>query len=120
MQGFVAFCMAVSFDVKRAYTIQTCSGTLCDGLYGDKRCACVHTSQCPRRVLAFSVNIGVNRDGRVVDVSNDIGLKMLDFSSCKLSDELVDCNQLEVWFYLLFDMLKLMFGFNNSSMIIHN
>ena len=76
--------------------MQSCSGTMCDGLYGDKRCACVYTSQCPRRILAFSINICINRDGNVVDLSNEIGLKVLDYSSTKLTDQLVDCNQLEV------------------------
>ena len=100
-QGFVAFCMSVSFDAKRAYTIQTCSGTMCDGWHSDKRCACVHTLQCPRRVLAFSVNICANREGKIVDLLTKIGLKMLDFSSCKLSDQLVDCSLQEVQFALL-------------------
>ena len=76
--------------------MQSCSGTMCDGLYGDKRYACVYTSQCLRRILALSINICINRDGNVVDLSNEIALKVLDYSSKKLTDQLVDCNQLEV------------------------
>lgn len=87
----------VGLTVSSVRTVSTCTGTVCDGLYGLGNCPCVSVSSVSRQALAFHLYIHEFDDNNVkTNRLHTMGLKVSEFSSIKLTDALVKAEDLEV------------------------